>query len=312
MKGTRRQERRRTELTELEEINSSISEAGRTDQDAMDRIAEVLERLSAPPRVEAPRETFKAPKFDGTGDVDYFITQFETVQAANEWSRAATFLHLRESLKDGAQDCGRPDSIEGILSALKARYGVSPREASTRLTTIRRDPKVTLQEHATEVQKLIGIAYEDLPTRNREAMILETFCNTLGHIHLQSHLLAVGPVTLEAAITAGNEFLQLRNHATRHQPGTALRVVDELDEAQAVRTEPTESKETEVLATLAQALQRLLQRVDQMAEQRKKGSAPTREPQGEIACWSCAQPGHLRRNCPNQASTVSGNGHSLQ
>ena len=253
--------------------------------------------------------------------MDYFITQFETVQAANEWSRAATFLHLRESLKDGAQDCGRPDSIEGILSALKARYGVSPREARTRLTTIRRDPKVTLQEHATEVQKLIDIAYEDLPVRNREAMILETFCNTLGHIHLQSHLLAVGPVTLEAAITAGNEFLHLRNHATRPQPGTTLRVVNEPEEEpKPTQAEPVRKLDSGVLATLTQTIQLLMERLDQMEQaaeitSRPKQSRPTNQNgtgQKRTGCWGCGHTGHNRRNCPTHAPPVSGNGYSLQ
>ena len=282
----------------------------------MDRIAEVLERLSAPPRVEAPREIFKAPKFDGTGDVNYFITQFETIGIANEWSQAATFLHLRESLKDGAQDCGRPDSVEGILSALRARYGVSPREARARLTTIRRDPKITLQEHASEIQKLVGIAYGELPARNREDMVLEMFSNTLGHTYLQSHLLAVGPRTLEAAITAGNEFLQLRQQATRTPPGTALRVVEEPEgETEATQAEPIRKVDSGVLATLTQTIQLIMERLEQMdqaAEKtgRPKQSKPTQQNNTRPKrCWGC---GLTRRDCPTHAPPVSGNGHSLQ
>ena len=60
--------------------------AGRAGAGTMDRLAEVLERALLTPRQPEPRrEVFKAPEFDGLGDVDLFIRQFSDVIDANEW-----------------------------------------------------------------------------------------------------------------------------------------------------------------------------------------------------------------------------------
>ena len=56
---------------------------------------------------------------------------------------------------------------------------------------------MSLQEHATEVENLVNIACGDQPPEHKARMRLETFCNTLGYLPLQRHLLAVPTHTLE-------------------------------------------------------------------------------------------------------------------
>ena len=41
-------------------------------------------------------------------------------------------------------------------------------------------------------------------------MAVDTFCGSLENAYLQIHLLAIPTLTLEAAVRAGNEFLQLQ------------------------------------------------------------------------------------------------------
>lgn len=41
-------------------------------------------------------------------------------------------------------------------------------------------------------------------------MALETFSNILGNTYLQRHLLAIETRTIEDAVRAGNEFLQIQ------------------------------------------------------------------------------------------------------
>ena len=93
----------------------------------MDRLAEVLELLMTQQRAPAPapRENYKAPKFSGTGDVDYFISQFEEVSYANRWTADAELIHLRNSLKDLARDCGKAANVAGIFGNLRARFGMT-------------------------------------------------------------------------------------------------------------------------------------------------------------------------------------------
>ena len=95
---------------------------------------------------------------------------------------------------------------------------MSPREARSRLSGLRKEYKVILQEHATEVDRLVTIAYEELPHHHQAGMALEIFCSTLGNAYLQRHLLAVDTPTLTDAIRAGNEYLQIPAHP---RPGSS-------------------------------------------------------------------------------------------
>ena len=56
--------------------------------DVVGRLVEAVGRMPA-------RDQFKAPVFDGKGDVDYFIQKFQDVAEANQWGQAAIRLHLR-------------------------------------------------------------------------------------------------------------------------------------------------------------------------------------------------------------------------
>ena len=93
---------------------------------------------------------------------------------------------------------------------MRAWFGLLPREAKSRLSNLRRDFYTFLQEHAAEVERLVNIAYGDLPPDHRAKIRLETFCNTLGYQPLQRPLLAVPTHTLEDALRAGNEYFQIK------------------------------------------------------------------------------------------------------
>ena len=70
-----------------------------------DRLAEVLERLANRPMMQAPPQ-FKVPQYTGQGDIEYFISRFKEIAEANGWRPVATLLHLGDSLRDSAEDCG--------------------------------------------------------------------------------------------------------------------------------------------------------------------------------------------------------------
>ena len=275
-----------------------------------DRLTEVLERLAGRPVLPPPVQQFRAPQYNGRGDVEYFITRFEEVTEANEWRQGAALLHLRDSLRESAEDCGRAAHVQAIYAALRARFGLSPREARSRLSNLRKEFRTSLQEHAAEVERLVDIAYGDLPPEHRARMRMETFCNTLGYLPLQRHLLAVPIHTLEDAVRAGNEYLQMKPASDRG--GTNIRQVGDEEEEEEVSS-PTEK----VLTTLMKTMLQLVEKVDQLQR------PPTRTtPKGESdksrVCWECGKEGHLKRNCPHQKTpqptnqTVPGNGTGPQ
>ena len=103
-----------------------------------DRLTEGLERLAGRPMLPAPAPQFKAPQYNGQGDVEYFISRFEDISVANGWRDAAALLHLREALKENAKGCGRAPFVLAVYAAPRARFRLSPREARSRLSNAER------------------------------------------------------------------------------------------------------------------------------------------------------------------------------
>ena len=117
---------------------------------AGNRPASALEQLSRPNTTY--REVFKAPDFTGDGNVEDFIQQFYELTIANDWSGMATLLRIRIHLKDNVRKCGSHATLEEVLEALRSKYGLTIREARTRLTSLKRDTKLSLTDHVTEVK----------------------------------------------------------------------------------------------------------------------------------------------------------------
>ena len=147
-----------------------------------------------------------------------------------------------------------------------------------------------LQEHAAEVKRLVNIAYGDLPPDHRAGMRLETFCNTLGYLPLQRHLLAIPTHTLEDAVRTGNECMQMK--PANKKGNTNVCQVGDKDK------EEVENPTKKALTVLMKTMQQLVEKVEQLQ------SHPTRtakkgEPCEKWVCWECGKGGHLKRNCPH-------------
>ena len=121
--------------------------------DVLARLANALERRGG--RNRAPAPAFKAPKYNGTGDVEYFLDQFSEVAEANRWGDASTLIHLREGLKDEARECGQSPTLQGIEDRLRTRFGLTPREARAKLALCKEASKTSLQQYADDISRLV-------------------------------------------------------------------------------------------------------------------------------------------------------------
>ena len=233
---------------------------------------------------EVRREHFKPPQYNGEGDVELFIQQFNEVAAANDWNDVSTLLHLRESLQEGAKEYGRAVTAEAVFAALRSRYGLSQREARHRLNGLKKDAKHTLHDHAITVEKLVRKAFEDLPEATQTAMMLDSFCSTLGDTALQRHLLAIQPATITDAIRHGQEFLDIKPQRTSTD-SNKVRVMEE-----------DECEEEGALTKLMKAIQLLSAKVEELQHK-----APPSSKSGK--CWGCQKEGHIRSKCPTHPWT---------
>ena len=207
------------------------------------------------------QEPFKPPRFTGNGDVELFISQFTEVATANQWNNMAALLHLREALQGDAKEYGRPCSTEEIFAALRSRYGLTTREARSRLNNLKRDSRKSLHDHANQVEGLSQIAFRELPEEVRTNMKLDAFCSSLGNSALQRHLLATQPETMAEAVQRGNEYLQVS--AERPAAGSAkIRTMEGAKATTAPEQDPMEKLIRDV-QTLALKLEQLEQRTAQ-------------------------------------------------
>ena len=257
--------------------------ADRLEEGVFYRLEEVLNRALEQP---AARNQFKAPSFDGTGDVGFFIDQFQDVAQANQWNGAAARIHLRASLTDVASACGQAEDLEHIFIALRARFGITSREAKAKLAALKKEQHTSLQEHAAKVERLVNTAYAELPRNNQQDMKLDTFQTSLGNPYLQRHLLAIQPRTLEEAVRAGNEYLQIRPF----QANSAIRQIEEEPEGQARQVD-------DPLQALLKAVSRLTEEVNALKTAPRSSHRQSSPTNTGLRCYGCNRGGHLRRDC---------------
>ena len=255
----------------------SPTEAGPVPEAFMDRLTALMERVLIPadrPAHHVPHQ-FPAPTFDGVGDVELFLQQFQEVAAANGWTEPATLLHLKGALKGEAYQCSRPQTLAGVFQALRSRYTMTPREARATLSRLRRDQHTPLQQHATEVERLVALAHPELPAQYRLGMTVDLFCSSLGHPALQRHLLAVDLPTLDAAVQAGSAYLQVQAAPMFYnRPATRLMEEPEYSPEYSSPSPQVSTPEAELFT----ALQGLTQQLNRLVESRTAASLPAEQP----------------------------------
>lgn len=245
-----------------------------------------------------PRDQFKAPKYRGDSDVELFIQQFSAVSEANRWLDQQAIIHLRSTLEGPALDCGRESTLDGIFAALRARYGLTARQAKDRLTNLRRAAKQTLHEHATEVGRLVEVAFANLARADRDELIIDYFVRSLDNRALQRHMLAVVPVTLIEAVQASEEFLQVGGLDKTARP--IAMAIEAKENDGSTNLESSLASISKVLEAQSSIMNQLAARLERLEAPKNGGERQNmRRP---LACYSCGGP-HLKRNCPHQKVT---------
>lgn len=283
----------------------------------LERLTETIQRMAMNTVPQAPRIKLHPPTFNGQGDVNQFIRHFIDVADASQWDEGITMLHLREALREQARDCGRADNVAGITQALRMRFGMSTAEASSRLATVKRDPKMSLQEYAGQVEKLVNLTHPELPRAYKVEMTLRTFKATLGHVGLQRHLLVAPVFSIEDAIQIGNDFLQIgaiTNPIVGRQGVSYMEAEDTEHHSVQPVTHPPDPQ-TQMMKAISLMMDKIGKLEEQIqAANQSKAPAPTQAPQQPrkpLTCWKCGLPGHRQANCPHgPVITPAGNATS--
>ena len=184
--------------------NRGQAAAGRQ-ADPMNRLADLLEGAL---QVQAPRDRFKSPQYDGKSDVELFIRTFTDVATANHWDQNAQLINLRLSLEREATDCSRGNDVQTIFDNLRARFGLTVRQARDRLANLKKDPGQSYHTLGVEIQHLVRLAYPTMGENDRMIISVENLKRCIDNRALSRHLLAVERDTVTAVAQAADEFVQ--------------------------------------------------------------------------------------------------------
>ncbi|GFV97877.1 gag-Pol polyprotein [Trichonephila clavipes] len=135
-------------------------------------------------KFQAPysKPSIKLSTYDGKSSWQGYKTQFSIVADANQWDSQTKACQLAASLRADAADILQtlPETqrldFDALVNALELRFGEKCVKDYSRLQLKSRQQKVseTLQELATDVERLSHLAFSDCPTEVRKSWR----CNT--------------------------------------------------------------------------------------------------------------------------------------
>ncbi|XP_017475316.1 PREDICTED: uncharacterized protein LOC108365705 [Rhagoletis zephyria] len=145
----------------------------------------------------------KTPSFDGT--IPFQVFKLQKPAAANHWSMednsAALFLALKGPAAEILQtipDCER-NSYDALMSSVERRYGSEHRRQIYQMELENRCQKAnkTLQEFASEIERLAHLAIGDASGEHLERVKIQIFINGMRDVYTKCEMIAsTSPLSL--------------------------------------------------------------------------------------------------------------------
>lgn len=251
---------------------------------------------------ESPRNNLKPPTYDGTTELNSYITQFEMTSELNDWSYEKKALQLAVSLRGRAAEIlndiptdRRRDYnliIENLVDRFQPQNQRKLHVAKLRARIRRRNE--SLDDLANDIKKMTRLAYPDLSMKCKEEMALECFAEALNDDQLRRDLIVGGPKTMSEALRLATEAelsYSRRSHSYSRmiqdeQNDSLLRRIEELERC-------NENKTYQRIAN-----------IEDNSEKPNFSSPPGRnyhnKSKSKLAgvCYYCNAPGHIKRDCP--------------
>ncbi|XP_067615866.1 uncharacterized protein [Eurosta solidaginis] len=235
------------------------------------------------PAVSASNPKVKTPSFDGSVPFQVFKLQFEKTAAVNNWNAedkvAALFVALKGPAAEILQTIPEYErnSYETLMAAVERRYGSEHRKQIFQIELQNRYQKAneTLQEFASDIERLAHLANADAPVEYTERVKIQSFINGIRDVETKRATYANPKQT----------FSETVSHALTQETASLL-------SKPAYKAHRVEVERPEWVDTILEALR---------GSQQKNA--------GVIKCFKCGNPGHIARHCdlgPNSSNNVGG------
>jgi hypothetical protein len=247
--------------------------------------------------------------------VELFIQQFTDVEAANQWNNAATLLHLRSCLQDDAVDCGIGQNTDEIYGNLRARFGLTARQARDRLSLLQRTTGQSLQALGLQTERLVAVAYPAVPPNGRVPIAIDAFTRALDNRDLKRHLLLAGANTLADTVRRTEEYFQVSGKSEKPDDKIQRTAAGNFQDV------PTDQQLNDIVSQLDRLTELLEQQAQQQQPDRNESRHQPRQgqssdsklgnskkhkgPGADQNCYDCGEPGHFARNCPLKSSPTT-------
>ena len=149
----------------------------------------------------------KPQQYDGSEDLNEYLTHFDIVAKLNGWTKSAKSLHLAGSLTGGARallndlDPGVREDFDKLVDALTNRYGTVNRAEvfKTQLQTRIKRKDETIPELAQAIQTLAKKAYPTANASMIDVLAIDHFIDALPQSDIRLRLKESRPKNLMEA-----------------------------------------------------------------------------------------------------------------
>ena len=256
-----------------------------------------------------PLQAMTLPPFDGTGDIQEYLTDFEQIARHNRWETEEWGLRLKLNLtgepRVGIDDADYPALKELLLE----KYGLTDDKALQKLKKLKFKIGDDTYVFVSKLRRLMRLAHPTLEPEQREQLAVREFLQMLP---------AQSPATWALKMQPPQDIETIARRIRTFEPDAETsRGVRQVGSEEANPT-ATDSLNGQVIAAIVQgqqalaqgqqATQELLGRlVQQQLDDRhvssssrgQSGSAPSEgQRKEERRCWNCHEVGHFARNCP--------------
>ncbi|GFV22288.1 retrovirus-related Pol polyprotein from transposon 17.6 [Trichonephila clavipes] len=236
-------------------------------------------------KFQAPfsKPSIKLSTYDGKSSWQVYKTQFSIVADANQWDSQTKACQLSASLRADAADILQtlPETqrldFDALVNALELRFGEKCEGLQQTPAEVTAAESVqTLQELATDVERLSHLAFSDCPTEVREVLALQHFIDGVRDPEIQKALRMADLKDLKGALVFAMKF-EAAQQATR-KDRHPIRAINESD---------TSNSSVE---RLERQMRSFMNRVESLMSQKADGKKT-------LKCWTCGREGHLQRSC---------------